>query len=123
MIRGLLEGVAFEMRLNLDILERSGCKIRELRTIGGGAKSDIWNQLKADVIGKPISVLQVTEAGCLGTAILAKAAETQEPVANIASQWVRPVKIIEPRTDFSTWYSERFSFYRQLYPTLKQISM
>ncbi len=121
MIRGLLEGVAFEMRLNLDILERAGCKIRELRTIGGGAKSDIWNQLKADVIGKPISVLKVTEAGCLGTAILAKSAETQESVADIADQWVRPVKIIEPRTDFSTWYRERFSLYRQLYPKLKQI--
>ena len=123
MIRGLLEGVAFEMRLNLDILERSGYKIRELRTIGGGAKSEIWNQLKADVIGKSISVLKVTEAGCLGTAMLAKAAETQESVANIAAQWVKPVKIKEPRTDFSTWYSERFLIYRQLYPKLKNISI
>ncbi|NIQ06359.1 MAG: hypothetical protein GWO20_11745, partial [Candidatus Korarchaeota archaeon] len=47
-IRALLEGVAFEMRLNLEILENSGYKINELRSVGGGAKSAIWTQLKAD---------------------------------------------------------------------------
>ncbi len=120
-IRALLEGVAFEMRLNLEILEQSGCQITELRAIGGGAKSKIWSQLKADVIGKPISILNVTEAGCMGVAMLAKAAQTQESIADIADRWVKPVDIKEPIPDNAQYYEKRFSTYRQLYPVLKQI--
>ncbi len=120
-IRALLEGVAFEMRLNLEILEQSGCQITELRAIGGGAKSQIWSQLKADVIGKPISILNVTEAGCMGVAMLAKAAQTRESIADIAERWVEPVDIIEPGSDNARYYEERFLAYRQLYPVLKQI--
>ncbi|MEA2012185.1 MAG: FGGY-family carbohydrate kinase, partial [Verrucomicrobiota bacterium] len=80
-IRALLEGVAFEMRLNIDILNASNIKIKELRAIGGGAKSSIWTQLKADVLNKPIVNVKVTEAGCLGAAALAFAAETKNDIS------------------------------------------
>ena len=68
-LRALLEGVAFEMRLNLSILESSGIIIDELRAIGGGAKNPVLLQLKADVLGKPITKVEVTEAASLGAAI------------------------------------------------------
>jgi len=121
MIRALLEGVAFEMRLNVELLERSGCRINELRAIGGGAKSPLWTQLKADVIGKPITTLNVTEAGCLGVAMLAKAADTGQPVAELAAEWVKPVSKIEPNPDNAQWYTQRFQTYRKLYPTLRDL--
>ncbi len=118
-IRALLEGVAFEMRLNLDILERTGCEIKELRAIGGGAKSETWTQLKADVIGKPITVLDVTEAGCLGVAMLAAAADTGEPVAELAARWIRPVGVKQPRDEFVQHYSTKFDEYRRVYPAVR----
>jgi xylulokinase len=118
-IRALLEGVAFEMRLNLDILERTGCEVRELRAIGGGAKSETWTQLKADVIGKPITVLDVTEAGCLGAAMLAAAADTGEPVAELAARWSRPVGVKQPRNEFVQHYSTKFDEYRRVYPAVR----
>jgi len=118
-MRALLEGVAFEMRLNLEILEQSSCQINELRAIGGGAKSKIWTQLKADVLGKPITVLDVTEAGCLSVAMLARAADINISVAEIAKQWVRVISVIQPRSDFTNYYIARFEKYKALYPSLK----
>ena len=118
-IRALLEGVAFEMRLNLDILEQSGCKVDELRAIGGGARSDIWNQLKADVIGKKITILNITEAGCFGTAMLAKAADTGESLVEIANDWIKPTGVKRPNTDFKEIYDKKYESYKKLYPTLR----
>ena len=118
-VRALLEGVAFEMRLNLDILEQSGCKVNELRAIGGGAKSDTWNQLKADVIGKKITILNITEAGCFGTAMLAKAADTGELLRSIAKDWIKPIGVKEPNTDLKEIYDKKFESYKKLYPALR----
>jgi xylulokinase len=123
MLRALLEGVAFEMRLNLDLLERSGCPIAELRAIGGGARSPRWNQLKADVLGKPLTTLDVTEAGCLGMAMLAAAAVTGTPVTTLAAQWVRPVATVTPRPAWQEWYARRFADYRELYPALRRLHL
>ena len=118
-LRALLEGVAFEMRLNLEILQESGCVIRELRAIGGGAKSAFWTQLKADVLGRPITTLNVTEAGCLGVALLACAAVTGQTVPTLARQWVQPHTTLTPQPAAARWYDEQFARYRQLYPALR----
>ena len=117
-LRGLLEGVALEMRLNLEILQESGGAIRELRAIGGGAKSVFWTQLKADVLGRPITTLNVTEAGCLGVALLACAAVTGAPVRTLAQQWIQPHTTVVPRPAATRWYDAQFARYRQLYPAL-----
>jgi xylulokinase len=119
-LRALLEGVALEMRLNLEILRESGCEIRELRAIGGGAHSAVWTQLKADVIGRPITTLKVTEAGCLGVAMLACAATTGQALADLARRWVKPLATVMPNT--ARGYDEHFARYRALYPALRRIS-
>ena len=121
-IRGLLEGVAFEMRLNVEILEHSGCRIDQFRAIGGGAKSKLWTQLKADVIGKPITMLDVTEAGCLGVAMLARSADTGTPISELADKWVHPLSSVQPDPVRAAAYAERFQTYRRLYPTLRELS-
>ena len=122
-LRGLLEGVALEMRLNLEILQESGCTIRELRAIGGGAKSVFGTQLKADVLGRPITTLNVTEAGCLGVALLACAAVTGQPVRELARQWIQPHTTLTPQPSAARWYDEQFARYRQLYPILRSLNL
>ena len=117
-LRGLIEGVALEMRLNLDILQDVGLAIRQLRAIGGGAKSLTLVQLKADVLHRPITTLSVTEAGCLGVALLACAAHSGAAPGELVSQWVRPVAAVEPNPQRAAIYDQRFAEYRQLYPTL-----
>ncbi len=111
------------MRLNLDILDKSGYEIDELRAIGGGAKSAKWTQLKADVTGKKITTLDVTEAGCLGVAMLARAADTGESIRELASKWVRPLSTVYPQDEYKQWYDERFKLYLTLYDNVRQIPL
>lgn len=118
-MKALLEGVAFEIKLNLDILKESGYEVKELRAIGGGSKSLRHIQLKADVIGMPITILDVAEAGCMGVAMLAKAAFTRENVGEIAKKWVKPVAKVEPK--LQNYYNLKFEQYKKLYPALKKL--
>ncbi|MBN2323029.1 MAG: hypothetical protein JXQ30_04785 [Spirochaetes bacterium] len=120
-LRALLEGVSFEMRLNLSILESAGVTISELLAIGGGAKSGRWLQLKSDVIGTPITTVEVTEAAALGGAMLACHAVTKEPVDSLVSRWVKTGPTVHPDPENARVYTERFSRYRELYPALKKL--
>jgi len=118
-MKALLEGVAFEIKLNIEILRQSGYEINELRIIGGGAKSHRHIQLKADVLGMPITVLDVTEAGCMGVAMLVNAAYTKQNVCDIAAKWVKPISKVEPM--LQDFYNKKFSIYRKLYPVIKEL--
>jgi xylulokinase len=119
-LRALLEGVAFEMRLNVEILDRAGLAIREFRAIGGGAKSAALTQLKADVLGRPITTLAVTEAGCLGAAMLASAADTDDRPQDLAATWVTTTSVVEPNAKRAAAYDERFETYKRLYPAMRE---
>ena len=121
-MKGLLEGVALEMRLNLELLGQAGYEVNELRAIGGGAKSQVWTQLKADVMNRPITVLNITEAGCLGVAMLAKGVDTNDSAVTTARQWTQPISMIKPQKEVSSYYSEKFEKYKNLYPLLKSLS-
>ncbi|MDR7439843.1 MAG: FGGY family carbohydrate kinase [Armatimonadota bacterium] len=71
--RAMLESVAYEYSIYLEIArDRSGMeRLQEVRVVGGGARSDLWNQIKCDVLGVPYARLNRTEAAALGSAILA----------------------------------------------------
>jgi len=122
-LKALLEGVSFEMRLNIEILEKAGYIINELRWVGGGAKSKLLAQLKANVMNKKITLLNITEAGCFGAAMLACSADTGEPIRNLASRWVKKSTVIYPESDYVKWYNERFKAYKCLYQNIKSISL
>lgn len=121
-LRALLEGVALEMRSNVAILEDSGVSVNELIAIGGGARSLKWLQLRADVLGKPIKRAAVTEAGCLGAAALARAADTGENVREIARGWARITDEVRPRAAVAEVYDRRFSRYMRLYSSIKALT-
>ncbi|MGQ9575985.1 MAG: FGGY-family carbohydrate kinase [Thermoguttaceae bacterium] len=120
LLRGLLEGVAFEMRLNVEILRRAGLEVRQFRAIGGGAKSRALTQLKADVLGCPITTVAVTEAGCLGAAMLACAAISGTRAQELVAAWVRTTGTIDPDPRRAAIYQERFLRYQDLYPWVRR---
>ena len=70
-LKGILEGVSFALRQNLDGLPGTGIEISELRVVGGGSRSDAWVQLSADILGVPCVRSANLQAGSLGAAILA----------------------------------------------------
>ena len=121
-LRALLEGVALEMRLNVEILDAAGLRIEEFLAIGGGAKNPALTQLKADVLGRPITTLAVTEAACLGAAMLAAAADQQVSPQDLVDTWVRPTSVVEPAPQRAAVYSERFAAYKELYPAVREFT-
>jgi xylulokinase len=70
-VRAILEGVAFNLRQILADLNQAGYHFNEVRTSGGGSRSRLWNQIKADVCGLPLVTLVNEETALLGDAILA----------------------------------------------------
>ena len=70
-VRALMESVVSMVNKNIEAIKSSGFKPLEIRALGGGAKSSLWNQMKADMTGLTIKTLDVREAPSLGAAILA----------------------------------------------------
>ena len=122
LVKAMLEGLTFELRTNLDLLRRGGVEITELRAIGGGAKSERWLQLKADITGVPVVVPKVTEAAAWGAALLAGAGSGRfDDVASAASESVALTRRLDPDSARALQYAERFDLYQQLYPTVRDI--
>ncbi len=122
-LRALLEGVSFEMRLNLEILESVGHTVNELRWVGGGSKSALLAQIKSNVMDKTISMLNISEAGCLGAAMLACSVDTGRSVQELACRWVSKTTAVRPQAEFAQWYRGRFETYKELYAKVKSLSV
>lgn len=121
-LRGILEGISYEMALNLHFLAQAGVQVKELRAIGGGAKSPRWLQMKAHILGKTIHSLWAPEAASLGVALLAGYGlglygSLHEGVA-------RTVKVQDtysPDPELRKEYQKRLGVYEKLYPLVKEL--
>jgi xylulokinase len=122
-LKGLLDGITYEMRLNLDRLAEAGVRVDRLRGIGGGAKSRTWMQLKADIFNRPVSSLNVSEAACLGAAMLAGvAAGEYDSCRQAAEAVVRVVETYDPQPEEVRRYEEAYAIYRDIYPRLRELN-
>jgi xylulokinase len=70
-VRAILEGVAYSLNHVIESLEALGIETKQITVSGGGSRSRLWNQIKADVTGRALQSTRVLETGCLGAAILA----------------------------------------------------
>jgi len=118
--RALLEGVAMEMKLNLQLMEESGMKIDTFIATGGGTKNKNWTQLKADVLNKKIIVRNVKEAGCYGAALLACSVVEKISVEHLLKHSRNGNEIFTPNPKNAKLYNKKFESYKRLYPVLKQ---
>ncbi len=120
--KALLEGLAFELRINLKNLQSCGVEMVRLVAAGGGAKSTTWLQLKADILNRPISTLRCREAACLGAALLAGAgAGVYASLDEAVAQTVVADREYVPQRESALRYDQRFAEYSRLYPALKQL--
>ncbi len=117
--RALLVSLVLETKIDLVHLAEAGFCIRDLRAIGGGAKSDRWLQMKADGLGIPIRRMKVTEAASLGAALLAgKASGVYASCREGIEHAVQGGRIFEPDPRVRQQYEEHFAEYRAVYPSL-----
>jgi xylulokinase len=120
--RAMLEGIAYGLREILEAYAADDLAITEVRLSGGGAGSDLWNQIKADVLGRPVGVMQVIETGCLGTAMLAGVAlglyrsrqEAAEAMAHVS-------ETIQPDPSRMATYQHAYGLYHQLYAANREL--
>lgn len=70
-LRALYEGIAYQIRVNIEVLEELGTIVREIRVFGGGSRSSTWCRIIADVTGKDVCILYTSETANLGAAVIA----------------------------------------------------
>jgi xylulokinase len=113
--RGILESLTFSLRENVELLQSVGFDAGVLRSIGGGAGSDFWLQMKADVTGLPVERPVVTEAATLGAAMLAAFGAGE--FASLEESSVRLYKaqrVFAPETGNNRLYAAPYHVYREL---------
>ncbi len=120
LVRSLLEGTAFALRHNVEIARRAGVQIDTLRTVGGGARSPLWNQIKADVLGIPILIPQTSVGAPFGDAVLAGLGLGF--YSDLTQQLVRLVKVretYEPNRRNHDHYTAVYDIFRRIYRDLR----
>jgi xylulokinase len=122
--RAVVEGVTYGLADSLKLVRDLGIRIDEVRAVGGGARSSIWRQILADVFQTEITLINSSEGGAFGVALLAGAgigvwANTREACDATLKVTTR----VEPSTDKSVIerYAETYARYRELYPALAGI--
>ncbi|MCA9415790.1 MAG: hypothetical protein KC917_05950 [Candidatus Omnitrophica bacterium] len=122
-IKSILEGVTYEIRMCSDTFKEVGHPVKEYRCSGGGAKSETWMQIKADIMNAEMTVPEVSEAGCLGMALLAgSAVGVYRNVKEAVETTVKVTKRYEPDAHRAAIYNENMEVYKDLYPALQSIN-
>jgi xylulokinase len=121
MARAVLEGVAYSVRLLLGALEHSSARApRVLRHAGGGARSELWCQIRADVLDREIERVAGLDSGVAGAAILAGAGTgVFGSLEDAARSLVRPERTFTPDPAYRGAYDEGFARWVELYGRLK----
>jgi len=120
-IRAIMEALAYELRRDGwgDIAPSTD--IEEVRAIGGGARSSVWMQIKADILGVPYCRINIDEGGCFGAAMLAGVGVGLfSDVITPIEEFVHVIKRSEPRDEAHRKYSELYIHYCKLIDTLGQ---
>jgi xylulokinase len=112
LVRSIMEGVAFSLRDCLDLMVDLGVEASEVRAAGGGARSQLWRQILADVLERPVSKLAVDEGPAWGAALLAGVGTgVWSSVEEACSACVATADRLEPTAS----YRERHAVYRELH--------
>lgn len=121
-IRAMLEGIAYMLRENMECLSRAGIQIDELRSLGGGSRSDIWMQIKADICGKRFVRTAQSEAGSLGAAMLgALAVGHYANASEICDPYAASAQTFLPDAETHAHYQSGYRKYLALYEALKAV--
>jgi xylulokinase len=115
-VRALLEGSAYAVRDITTQMQSAGIELSELRVVGGGAKSRLWNQIKADVTGLQVKVPEITETTALGAAFLALVGLGAYATLSEASEDIVKIReCMDPDPQIQSTYTESYERYRQTY--------
>lgn len=120
--RGCMEGVVYEMYLNMQSLKGSGIHFTKMRATGGGAHSKVWMQMKADVLGLPITALETVDAGTVGSAMLTGIAiGLFKDLGDAASHMVEETDTYQSRAEMHQAYMKIYERYEKFYQAVRPL--
>jgi len=119
-----MEGLCFELRVLLSAVDRAfETTSTSLITVGGGARNDVWQQIKADVTGVTVEIPDVEDATAHGAALIAAVGVgVFADLAEASRSAFRLKKRIEPLSEMTDYYNAVFQEYLTLYPALREIN-
>ena len=121
-LKGIFESISLYFVPALDALIRMGINLTEIVASGGGAKSDAWLQIKADIFGIPVIRLRTIEGGLAGTAMLAgMATRLFHSAKEAAEHFVHKETVFEPDTVRHAFYREKNALFQRVYPSLRDL--
>jgi xylulokinase len=120
MVRATMEGIAYGMRDQLELLRALGVNPAEAVVTGGATNSAVWRQLTTDIMGIPLYTINTTEGSAFGAAILAAVgARAFADVPAACKQMVRRVETTQPDSTGAAEYERLYPAFRGLYAALK----
>ncbi|MEG2287168.1 MAG: xylulokinase [Ruthenibacterium sp.] len=122
MTQAVMEGVAYAMRDSVEIAKSLGVDIQSTKICGGGAKSPVWKQIFANVLGMPVQSIATEEGPSLGAAMLAAVGcGAYASVQEVAEAMVRVTQTVEPQSKSSHLYNEGYARFGRIYAAVKTI--
>jgi xylulokinase len=113
-LKGILDSLAYELRINMEMWKKAGISVQTLRATGGGAKSSRWLQLKADILNVCVEAVNINEGGALAAAVMAGVAIGAYSDLDVIGQIVRVRRVFEPHPAEHERYEEHYQKYRNL---------
>ena len=118
----VLEGVAFALKHNIDIIRNMGIDIKKSNVCGGGTKNKLWLKIIANVLGIELCIPENQEGASLGAAMLAaKGVMTCEEYSELENKVYKTAETIIPEKELMEKYEEKYRKWRKLYPAIKNI--
>jgi xylulokinase len=120
MTRAVLEGVSFGLRDGMELMKSAGLPdVSQIRATGGGAKSELWRQILADVLGVEIVTVNSREGAAYGAALIAATGAGAFSDLENACKSVIEITGQTPPSEAKDVYKDLYPLYRDLYPALK----
>jgi len=121
MTQAVLEGVAFSLRDSLETVRALGIDVKKVRLTGGGAKSELWRNIAANIFNTDVEIINCEEGPAFGAAILAMAGDKAfDSVEEAAKSLIQVKETISPSAELVKLYNERYEVYKKFYPSLKE---
>ncbi len=121
--KAIMEGAAYECRVIMDEIISAGISLDKIVVSGGGSKSPLWMQLKANILDRPIYKSVYPDTSAMGGALLGSVVLKHYPdLKEAAKQMIKKPEIIEPERSYCREYGERYLEYRELYFKLKDVN-
>ena len=122
MTQAILEGVAFGLRDSLEVAKSLGIKIERTKICGGGAKSELWKKMIANIMNLKVDVIEAEEGPGYGGAILAAVGcGVFSSVEEASEMLVNIMDTVEPDLELVAKYEEKYQKFKKIYPALKDV--